>query len=261
MMITQDSNRLGALLKKSIISLTSTFQAKMVTYLDKNTVFVSDDDDVVFFHYPFLEYNTEAIHSHIAMDSSDVTKKKLLNVLGHIARDAQPLLSIYNHSGEDVTTFSYITTSLIAHRWSPHLAEMYARHIDDAAKVAMVANSALNGSEADIPDPRWTELKRRAGVFVEAQKDSCIYRVFKVGMHRPDIARNVNTDAANAVADIHRHLFDYRSFREVSNHAGSDVTVGKVADKYMQAAPLFRYNIFEVYEDDLDEIIVNYDGY
>ncbi len=255
MMATNNVTELGSLLKNAMITLTKTIKSGVVA-IDTKSIFVNAKGYVQLFLYPYLkrDKSVDAIQN-----TSETNERSMLQIIGRIARDSHPSLSVYQQNGNNVSTFSYATTALLQCNWNCSLAEQISLNIDDGAKVAIVANCALMGGEQNNPDPRWQQLKQRAGVRVDNNKADIqdIIREFKINYHQPRFANNVNANAAKSVSDVEHHLFDYETYRDMVTSRGRDVTLGNIVADYLEHYPFFRFHLFEVYADTLGVLLKN----
>jgi hypothetical protein len=247
--LTNDTDNLFELVKKAIESLTITFKHGMLDRLNENMIFVTDNNQVVFFDHPFLLVDGHrAKFHHINATRDDAAKLDQLALIGRIARYQQQDRSRYaNDTDVNVTDFSYTVTSLIAKRWYPYLAERMLEYMNDYLQIAYLGAYAY---ESRSNNPRFNTLLHRISVRNRFQEIEPYLRHFNAN------APNRNEASTKALRAFWWHLWDQGTQQRLTdlNVNMEEMTVEELAEKYIRRVKFFKYALVETYHDRLDHV-------
>jgi hypothetical protein len=198
--------------------------------------------------YPLAEIddNCDAlvqVHDNRKQNLLDDNKKKAqLGVIRVLAMIAQPDLSFYVNT--DVTSFSYTVTALSTGKRSVYLSK---KMIEFGENYEKIANFSW---ERRYSDNRLKILSEKISCTRGELKPE-IMTCFETGHNS-----NTNMSTCKTLHDFWHHLWDYRTYRKVVEANISELTEGELAKECLECVPLFRFSLLEIYEKDLESILV-----
>ncbi len=247
---TTEPEVLYELLKKSVSALYHTFTDGMLKLLNERIIFMNDANEVVFFRYPFLKMDQNVIldHKNNTHAASDSEKKLQIATIGNMALIAQYRHGHYTEHNQ--TKFSYMVNALVNQKWSVYLTKAMVTHVDNNIVILQLSNFA------------W-EQRRHDGGKLQAMANRVALRT---GDFEPSVMNefrphnnvheaNVNLETCHSLTDFFHHLWDYGTFRKVSEAYHEDMSEDDLTEKYLTNVPLYRFIIFEDYEDVMPNVL------